>query len=75
MLVEVAQTQSRCITLTLLERGVDVDTQGGEYGNAPRAAAWGGYEKVIGIRLPYGSGYGYPRGGSNPTHNPTRGNF
>lgn len=43
------------IVQLLLDRGADVNAQGGEYSNALRAASWGGHEKVVQILLDRGA--------------------
>jgi hypothetical protein len=35
------------ITRLLLNKGADVNAQGGDYGNALQAASWGGHEQVV----------------------------
>ena len=40
----------------LLEKGAEVNAQGGEYGDALQAASLGGYEKVIEMLLEKGAG-------------------
>lgn len=39
----------------LLDRGADVNTQGGYYGNAVHAASFGGYEQVVQMLLDKGA--------------------
>ncbi|KAF7183007.1 hypothetical protein CNMCM7691_002751 [Aspergillus felis] len=39
----------------LLEKGADVDAQGGLYGNALQAASYGGYDKIVQILLEKGA--------------------
>ena len=39
----------------LMERGADVNAQGGDYGNALQAASYGGYEKVVSMLIEGGA--------------------
>ena len=39
----------------LLEKGADVNAQGGDYGNALQAASAGGYDKVVQMLLENGA--------------------
>ena len=39
----------------LLDKGAEVNAQGGEYGNALQAASAGGYEQVVKILLDKGA--------------------
>ncbi|USP74830.1 putative multiple ankyrin repeats single kh domain protein [Curvularia clavata] len=41
----------RAITRSLLDQGADVNTQGGQHGNALYAASWKGHEQVVKILL------------------------
>jgi hypothetical protein len=43
------------VTYILLERGVDVNAQGGRYGNALQAAAYNGHEKIVQMLLARGA--------------------
>ncbi|KAJ5625207.1 hypothetical protein N7510_001516 [Penicillium lagena] len=40
----------------LLEKGADVNAQGGRYGNALQAASFGGYERIVRLLLEKGAG-------------------
>jgi hypothetical protein len=39
----------------LLDKGPDVNAQGGRYSNALQAASWGGHEKVVQMLLDMGA--------------------
>jgi hypothetical protein len=39
----------------LLDKGAEVNAQGGEYGNALYAASWGGHEQVVKMLLDRGA--------------------
>ncbi|RPB14650.1 hypothetical protein P167DRAFT_604081 [Morchella conica CCBAS932] len=50
-----SQYGHEAVTYILLERGADVNAQGGEYGNALLAAAYGGHEKIVQMLLDGGA--------------------
>ena len=50
------------MVLMLLDRGVDVNAQGGYYGNALQAALAGGYDELVQILLDKGADVKAPGG-------------
>lgn len=49
------------VVQVLLEKGAEVNAQGGEYGNALQAASWGGHEKIVQLLLASGAHVGEDR--------------
>jgi ankyrin repeat protein len=45
----------REIIQLLLDKGADVNAQGGEYGNALQAASWGGHQEAVRLLLDNGA--------------------
>jgi ankyrin repeat protein len=43
------------IVKVLLEKGAEVNAQGGEYGNALQAASFGGHEAIVKVLLEKGA--------------------